>query len=100
MERRPPPRRRRRLQLPCRAVLERLRQQAPGGALLDLGCGTGFIIDLARDLFDEIHGVDVTPAMLARIDLSRGNITLHNTNAERLPFDGAVFDVVTGYSFL
>jgi ubiquinone/menaquinone biosynthesis C-methylase UbiE len=87
-------------QAKVRAVLERLRRQAPGGALLDLGCGTGFIIDLARDLFDEIHGVDVTPAMLARIDVSRGNITLHNTNAERLPFDDAAFDVVTGYSFL
>ena len=87
-------------QAKVRAMLAGLRQRAPGGTLLDLGCGTGFIIDLARDLFDEIHGLDVTPAMLAKIDTSRGRITLHNTNAEHLPFGDATFDAVTGYSFL
>jgi len=87
-------------QAKVRNILSGVRRRATGGRLLDLGCGTGFIIDLARDLFDEIHGLDVTPAMLARIDTSRGNITLHNTNAEQLPFDDHVFDAVTGYSFL
>jgi ubiquinone/menaquinone biosynthesis C-methylase UbiE len=87
-------------QAKVRDMLVGLRQRAPGGKLLDIGCGTGFIINLARDVFDDIHGVDVTPAMLAKIDTSRGNITLHNTSAERLPFGHAEFDVVTGYSFL
>ena len=87
-------------QAKVRGVLADLRTRAKGGKLLDLGCGTGFIINLARDLFDEIHGLDVTPAMLAKVDTSRGNITLHNTNAERLPFGDGAFDVVTGYSFL
>lgn len=87
-------------QAKVRSMLVGVRQQAIGGRLLDIGCGTGFIINLARDLFDEIHGLDVTPAMLAKVDTSGGHITLHNTNAERLPFDDASFDVVTGYSFL
>jgi hypothetical protein len=39
-----------------RNILSALRRRATGGRLLDLGCGTGFIIDLARDLFDEIQG--------------------------------------------
>jgi ubiquinone/menaquinone biosynthesis C-methylase UbiE len=38
--------------------------------------------------------------MLAKVDTSRGNITVHNTNAERLPFGDGAFDVVTGYAFL
>ena len=87
-------------QAKVREILAGLRQRAAGGKLLDIGCGTGFIIDLARNLFDEIHGVDVTPVMLAKIDTSRGNITLHNTTAEQLPFADGAFDVVTGYSFL
>ncbi len=87
-------------QAKVRDILADLRRRATGGKLLDIGCGTGFIINLARDLFDEIHGLDVTPAMLAKIDTSRGNITLHNTNAEHLPFGDGEFDVVTGYSFL
>ncbi|WP_217596217.1 class I SAM-dependent methyltransferase [Cohnella sp. GbtcB17] len=68
--------------------------------LLDLGCGTGFIINLAVDLFDEIHGVDVTKAMLDKIDLSTGNIKLHNIPAESLPFENDYFDLVTAYSFI
>jgi ubiquinone/menaquinone biosynthesis C-methylase UbiE len=82
-----------------RGILEEL-HPARGGKLLDIGCGTGFIIHLARDLFDEIHGVDVTPAMLARIDTSSGNITLHNAQAEELPFADDTFDMVSSYAFI
>ncbi len=80
--------------------LEALRARATGGKLLDIGCGTGFIINLARGLFDEIHGVDVTQAMLDRVDTSTGNITLHNAPAEKLPFPDKSFDMVSAYSFI
>jgi len=82
------------------ARLARLRAAAPGGKLLDIGCGTGFIIHLAVDHFTEIHGLDITPAMLARIRRDRGNITLHTAPAEALPFTDASFDAVTAYSFM
>ena len=82
-----------------RAKLERLRR-ASGPRLLDVGCGTGFIIGLARDLFAEIHGVDATPAMLERVDRSSGNITLHRGLAEALPFPDGYFDAVSAYSFI
>ena len=82
-----------------RAKLERLRH-ASGPRLLDVGCGTGFIIGLARDLFAEIHGVDATPAMLERVDRSSGNITLHRGLAEALPFPDGYFDAVSAYSFI
>ena len=68
--------------------------------MLDLGCGTGFIIDLAKDLYEEIHGIDVTQAMLDRVDLHGGNITLHRTPAEHLPFAAGSFDFVSAYAFL
>ena len=38
--------------------------------LLDLGCGTGFIINIAKKYVKEIDGVDVTEAMLQRVDRS------------------------------
>ena len=82
-----------------RARIEAM-QRYGRGRLLDLGCGTGFVIDLAKDLFERIDGVDVTQAMLDRVDTSGGNITLHNCVAERLPFTDAGFDVVTAYAFL
>lgn len=82
-----------------RGKLERLRK-ASGPRLLDVGCGTGFIIGLARDLFAEIHGVDATQAMLERVDRSSGNITLHRGLAEALPFPDGYFDAVSAYSFI
>lgn len=83
-----------------RAVLAKLSKDTGGGRLLDLGCGTGFVINLAKDLFKQIDGVDITQAMLDRVDKSGGNIILHNTRCENLPFEEGTFDAATAYSFL
>lgn len=68
--------------------------------LLDVGCGTGFVITVAGDLFGRIDGVDATPAMLARIPADPERLTLHEALVEDLPFPDGTFDVVTAYSFL
>jgi len=81
-------------------VLEDLKSRVQGDKLLDVGCGTGFIINLAKDFFSEIHGVDITTAMLSKVDTTSGNITLHNTPVEELPFSNNYFDVVSAYAFL
>jgi ubiquinone/menaquinone biosynthesis C-methylase UbiE len=83
-----------------RSVLESISRRTGRGRLLDLGCGTGFVIDLARDLFDRIDGVDVTQAMLDRVDTSGGHVVLHRQPCESLSFDDATFDAATAYSFL
>jgi ubiquinone/menaquinone biosynthesis C-methylase UbiE len=83
-----------------KARLAQLRLDVPGGHLLDIGCGTGFIIHLAADIFDEIHGIDITPEMMAQVNLSSGNITLQEASAESLPFPDGSYDAVTAYSFL
>ena len=80
--------------------LQALRISVNGGKLLDVGCGTGFIINLATDLFDEIYGIDATPEMLAKIDTQQGKIQLHHGLAEHLPFSDGYFDAVTAYSFI
>jgi ubiquinone/menaquinone biosynthesis C-methylase UbiE len=87
-------------QAKVRAILQELRQRCGGGRMLDLGCGTGFLIRLALGLFDEIHGVDITPAMLERVDTSSGKVFLHQAPAENVPLPDASFDLVTSYSFL
>jgi ubiquinone/menaquinone biosynthesis C-methylase UbiE len=87
-------------QAKVRGRLEALRKRVPGGRLLDVGCGTGFIIHLALGVFDEIHGIDITPAMLQRVRTDAGNITLHQAPAEAMPFADASFDAVTAYSFV
>jgi len=83
-----------------RGVLAALAKRTNGGRLVDLGCGTGFVINLARDLFERIDGVDVTPAMLAKIDTSDGKVFLHKSSVEKLPFDDNSFDMASSYAFL
>lgn len=83
-----------------RKRLEQLARDAPVKALLDVGCGTGFIINLAADLFETIDGIDITPAMLQQVNTSLGNITLHESRAEALPFQDETFGAASAYSFL
>lgn len=68
--------------------------------LLDLGCGTGFVINIAKKYVKEIVGVDVTQAMMDKVDKSGDcKISLVNHDTGSYVPQG-VFDVVTGYSFL
>ncbi len=86
-------------QLKVKNILKNIRSKS-GSKLLDVGCGTGFIINLAKDLFDEIHGVDISVEMLNRIDTSSGDITLHNVEVENLPFEKDSFDAISAYAVL
>lgn len=82
------------------AIIADLASRSGGGCLLDLGCGTGFIINIAKKYFKRIIGVDITPAMLKQVDLSDGNIELFEASSENLPVGDEEVDVCTGYSFL
>jgi SAM-dependent methyltransferase len=47
-----------------------------------------------------VVGVDLTAAMLAKVDRSSGNIEVFETDTATLPFPDDTFDVCTAYSFL
>lgn len=80
--------------------LEKMKLRTDGEKLLDLGCGTGFIIDLARSHFSSITGVDITPAMLEKVNVNGHDIQLHNGQVESLPFEDNTFSAASAYSFL
>ena len=81
-------------------ILADLAKKTGGESLLDLGCGTGFIINIAKKYFNRVVGVDITPAMLDRIDTKGGQIELHLADTGKLPLPSDGFDVCTAYSFL
>ncbi len=68
--------------------------------IIDFCCGTGFIVDLVKNSFARVVGVDVTQEMLDKVDISSGNIELFNCAAENTPFDDNSFDMATAYSCL
>lgn len=81
--------------------LRELAARTQAKRMLDLGCGTGFVIRIARQFVPEIHGVDVTPAMLAQVDRSGpATIHLHQHDTGTFPAEPGAFDLVTAYSFL
>lgn len=88
-------------QLKVRNILLRLTKLCPDkNKVIDFGCGTGFMINLMHDLFGEVHGVDITKDMLNQVDISSGNIFLHQSIAESTPFATETFDFATAYSFM
>lgn len=80
--------------------LQKIQQECAAKNMVDIGCGTGFMINLATDTFDEIYGVDATQAMLDKVNLSSGKVKLFNSIAETLPFENDKFDMATSYAFL
>jgi len=83
-----------------RKRIKELQSKIKAKNLLDVGCGTGFILNIAKDLFEELHGIDATQAMLDKVDLSSGNIKVHNGLAQELPFSDNSFDMASSYAFL
>ncbi|MGA2667136.1 MAG: class I SAM-dependent methyltransferase [Patescibacteria group bacterium] len=93
-------------QAKVKKLLKRFADNTSGQSLLDLGCGTGFILELAAPYFKELVGVDITPAMLEvaekkfRRKKLGHKIKLIETSTDKMPFSDKSFDVVTGYTFL
>lgn len=83
------------------SVLKRLVAETRATSLLDLGCGTGFMINLAKRHVGKIVGVDVTRAMLDQVDTSgTARIELHEHDTGSFEVEPGSFDLVTAYSFL
>ena len=75
-----------------------VRRHASGGRLLEVGCGTGLILERLRHDFDEVVGVDLSEGMLERAR-ARG-LTVEQSSAEQLPFEDASFDLVCSFKVL
>ncbi len=82
-----------------RSILSQLATETGADRLLDIGCGTGFILDLANESFRQLDGIDITPEMLAQVT-PRPNVHVQVASAEALPFEQNGFSVVTMYSVL
>ena len=75
-----------------------VRRHARGGRLLEVGCGTGLILDRLRRDFDQVVGVDLSEGMLEH---ARGRgLTVEQSSAEELPFEDESFDMVCSFKVL
>lgn len=81
--------------------LKTIFEETKATRMLDLGCGTGFLINIAKKYLPFIDGVDVTPAMLEKVDKSgNSEINLYTSDTGTFDVKEGQYDVVTAYSFL
>ena len=88
-------------QIRVEGILANLAAKTGGGSLLDLGCGTGFIINLAKKYFKRIVGVDITQDMISQVEMVGSQVELYKADTKDLSFLMTdTFDVCTAYGFL
>jgi SAM-dependent methyltransferase len=68
----------------------------PGTRLLDVGCGSGLTLVLARERGALPSGVDISPGLLGIARDRLPHADLREADIESLPFGDAAFDAVTG----
>lgn len=74
---------------------ELVRRVGEGRECLEVGCGTGLILERVASFASRAEGVDLSPGMLEKAS-ARG-LTVQESDATSLPFEDASFDVA--YSF-
>lgn len=68
--------------------------------LVDFGCGTGFVLELASQHFQRLYGIDITRKMLSKVDKNLNSILLMESSTEAVPLADNTVNVVTANSFL
>jgi ubiquinone/menaquinone biosynthesis C-methylase UbiE len=67
------------------------------GSLLDIGCGTGNILRIARKYFKECYGIDLSMKLLCELHHRHKEPHLSVADALYLPYRNSCFDMVTAY---
>lgn len=81
--------------------LDHVIKSSRGTSMLDLGCGTGFMIDIARTRVERVHGIDISPEMISRVDLAGpASVTVQIADTATVDIEPNSYDIVTAYSFL
>jgi SAM-dependent methyltransferase len=70
----------------------------PGVRVLDVGCGAGRALVVARERGADVCGLDATPEQLAVAKRRLPGVDLRHGDLEWLPYADASFDVVTGFN--
>ncbi|MGV3759975.1 MAG: class I SAM-dependent methyltransferase [Actinomycetota bacterium] len=70
----------------------------PATALLDAGCGSGLVLELAQQRGASISGLDASEALLAVARRRTPDGDLRQGEIEELPFADSSFDVVTAFN--
>mgnify|MGYP001589363332 CR=1 FL=1 len=71
-----------------------------GGTFLDIGCGTGNVLRIARQHFGLALGVDIAEKFLKEVKKLHPELDLIAADSNRLPFKNKAFDCISLYGTL
>jgi len=66
-----------------------------GQALLDVACGTGLMLNAAREHTQRLHGIEISPVAAGLAAASAPDAAVIVASAEALPYADGTFDLVT-----
>ncbi len=75
-------------------LLKRIDSVAEKGKLLDVGCGKGFFLRMARDIGWDIAGVEISKSMADKVNKEFGDVVIEG-KLEDAEFPSCSFDTVT-----
>jgi len=70
----------------------------PGSCVLDVGCGAGLSLQIARELGATVAGLDASAALLEVAKSRSPGADIRVGELEQLPFADRTFDVTTGFN--
>ena len=70
----------------------------PGSAVLDVGCGAGLSLQVARDMGATVSALDASAALLEIAKSRCPGADIRQGEIEELPFADRAFDVTTGFN--
>ena len=81
---------------PLAKIIAKEIKLTPGSRILDVGCGTGALIQelISQSSSAHVEGVDANPGMLAIARQNLPSVSFHEGAAESLPFGNSDFDAV------
>jgi ubiquinone/menaquinone biosynthesis C-methylase UbiE len=74
----------------------------PDNAVLDVGCGSGLLFSYVSTKVGSVIGIDLSIALLhkAKKELNESNIHLIQADADHLPFQTKIFNIVFAFTIL
>jgi SAM-dependent methyltransferase len=77
--------------------IEATRALRPGVRVLEIGTGTGALLDHLRNLGHDAQGVEIDPALIAESRQWHGELPVQRVTGTALPFPDASFDIVMSF---
>ncbi len=82
------------------AIVSECARQSGNDACLDVGTGTGNLLEFLQEHFTEVCAVDIGERLLAKIAAAYPDCLFAGADAEDLPFKAGSFNCVTCYALL